>query len=97
MQLKDLGSPFKNWRERQNIVDWENQWGAFQSQPQHEVDGNDSEGLCRSYELDDDDDDNVHFSRKLQAFWCLPNFVPPKIPKFEGKYYLENHLNKYKT
>lgn len=51
---------------------------------------------CCSYELDDDDD-NLPFSRELRCFLMPQNFVPPKIPKYEGKGDPEKHLNKYKT
>lgn len=87
--------PPRNRRERRSQVDWGNRAEAAQRPPRQQADGNDSDGPCRSYELDDDDD-NLPFSRELRTFPMPHNFVPPKIPKYEGNGDPEKHLNKYK-
>lgn len=58
------------------------------------ADGNNSKGSCQSYELDGNDNDLL-FVLELQIFLIPTNFVPFKIPKYEGKGNPEKHLNKY--
>lgn len=65
-------------------MDWGNQEETSQPQPQHKAGGNNFEGPCRSYELDDDDD-NLSFFRELCNFLVPTNFVPHKIMKYEEK------------
>lgn len=58
----------------------------------NEPDGNNSEGQCRSYKLDDDDN-NLLFLSKLRSFSIPTNFVLPKISKYKGKGNPEMHTD----
>lgn len=87
--------PPRNRRERRNLVDWDSRGEALPP-PQDIQDDEGSKGPCRSYEIDDDDD-NLPFSREIRSFPMPTNFMPPKIPKYEGKGDPEKHLTKYMT
>ncbi|XP_022888168.1 uncharacterized protein LOC111403774 [Olea europaea var. sylvestris] len=87
--------PPRNRKERRNLVDWGSR-GKAPPPSQDVQDDQGSEGPCRSYEIDDDDD-NLPFSREIRSFPMPTNFMPPKIPKYEGKGDPEKHLTKYMT
>lgn len=77
------------------MADWGDQGEASLPSRQNELDRNNSKGQCRLNEIDDDD--NLPFSREIQSFLMLANFMPHKIPKYKGKDSQEKRLNKYMT
>ena len=60
---EEYAPPPRNRRERRNLVDWGSR-GKAPPPPQDVQDDQGSEGPCRSYEIDDDDD-NLPFSREI--------------------------------
>lgn len=81
----------RNRRERRSFVNWESEGKTSRPRPRLDVEGHDSDGPCRSYELDDDDD-NLPFSRELRSLPVPATFILPKFRSAKGKATLRSTL-----